>query len=129
MAGMGKTDRIISFYLYWRNFREKYDENYCFRDLVEEITAASPEITSPATMVDGESGVDGVPETMEAVCSGETVRTGGISAGVEVIIAVVETGAIVSGDTTVIKVMRVSFNAGLLTLTVYWPGGISTRNP
>ena len=78
-------------------------------------------------MVNGDSGIDGVtevPDIMEAVCSGETVRTGAVSAGVEV-----TTGVFVPGDTTVIEVMRVSFNAGLLTLTVYWPGGISTRNP
>ncbi len=91
----------------------------------------SPEISSPATMVNEVRGTDGVtvgPDLTGDICSWVVPGiTGDVSACTGIV--VVDTGAEVEGRTTLTTVVRLSFSAGLLILIIYRPSGISTRNP
>jgi hypothetical protein len=107
---------------------------YFFLDAVDRVRTISAEITSPARGGNADSGTRGVNEVSDAggsVLSGEvSVRTGTVSMGVvwgaSVIVRVV---AVVFGDSTVNARVSVVDIDGLLTMTMYCPGGKSTRNP
>lgn len=88
-------------------------------------------MTRPVRGVKGDRGTRVVKEVpVTVVASGEeTAGTVVVSTKVPVTWGVVTTVAEVPGDTTVNTRVRVFSIDGLLTVTMYCPGWISTRNP